>query len=153
MNAKVRVPCIGKKLNREGNRRERRLCNQIKTQRQRIARVNNELYRRKKQTKATRKEVRISQELRKYVEGGSAGTQELVEASEKWLDELRVKKVILLKAVEKRKRRKSNAMFATDEGVFYKKVNNTKEFKGEPPAMEKFVEFLGRHVGGGEDYY
>ena len=106
LNAKVRVKDIGRRLNGEGNRRERRLCNQIKALRQRIARVNNELYRRKTQRKATRKEVRILQELRKYVEGGSAGTQELVEASEKWLDELRVKKVILLKAVEKRKRTK-----------------------------------------------
>ena len=105
--------------------------------------MNNELYRRRTQRKATRKEVRILQELRKYVEGGSAGTQKLVEASEKWLDELRVKKVILLKAVEKRKRRKNNAMFVTDEGAFYKRVNSTKEFKGEPPAMERFVEFWG----------
>ena len=31
--------------------------------------------------------MRILQELRKYVERGSAGKQELVEASEKWLDE------------------------------------------------------------------
>ena len=103
--------------------------------------MNNELYRRRTQRKATRKEVRILQELRKYVKRGSAGKQELVETSEKWLDELRVKKVILLKVMEKMKRRKNNAMFVTDEGAFYKRVNSTKEFKGDPPAIERFVEF------------
>ena len=45
--------------------------------------MNNEFYRRRTQRKATRKEVRILNELRKYVEGGSAGAQELVEVSEK----------------------------------------------------------------------
>ena len=34
-------------------------------------------------------------------------------------------------------------MFVTDEGSFYKRGNNTKEFKGEPPAMGRFVEFWG----------
>ena len=66
-----------------------------------------------------------------------------MEASEKWLDELTVKKVILLKAVENRKRRKNNAIFVTDEGAFYKRGNSTKEFKGEHPAMERFVECWG----------
>ena len=51
--------------------------------------------------------------------------------------------MISLKAVVKRERRKNNAMFVTDEGAFYKRVNSTKEFKGEPPAMERFVEFWG----------
>ena len=114
LNAKMRVPGIGRRLNREGNRRERGLRHQIKALRQRIARGENELYRRKTQRIATKKEVRILQESRKYVDGGSTDTQELVEASEKWLDELRGKKVILLKAVEKRKPRKNNAIIVTD---------------------------------------
>ena len=79
----------------------------------------------------------------KYVEGGSAGTQELANASEKWLDELRVKKFILLKAVEKNKRRKNNATFVKDEWVFYKKGDGTKKLKGEPPTIGRFVQFWG----------
>ena len=57
------------------------------------------------------------------------------------MDELRVKKVILLKAVGKRKRRKNNAMFVIDEGTFDKIVNSTKEFRDKPPAMKRFVQF------------
>ena len=32
-------------------------------------------------------------------------------------------------------------MFRVNEGMFYRKINNTKERKGTVPAIDKFVEF------------
>ena len=63
------------------------------------------------------------------------------------MNELRVKKVILLKVMEKRKRRKNKAMFVTDEGAFYKKVNSTKELRVSPQQWRdswNFWEVCGR---------
>ena len=44
-----------------------------------------------------------------------------------WLDELRVKKIILLKDVKKSKRRNNAVMFVTDEEAFHKKSEWYKE--------------------------
>lgn len=34
-------------------------------------------------------------------------------------------------------------MFRQDKGMFYRKINNTKEKKGKVPDIDKFVEFWG----------
>ena len=37
----------------------------------------------------------------------------------------------------------NNARFREDEGRFYRKINQTKNFTGTIPEIEKFVEFWG----------
>ena len=59
------------------------------------------------------------------------------------MDELRSKKVKLDKMSTRAKRIKNNAMFAADEGGFYRKGKGKKVYHGEIPPMEKFVEFWG----------
>lgn len=126
-----------------GNRSERKLRHQIKQLRQLIARTANELHRRKMRRKPTKRERRLLKEIGTRIEGGRIRSDNLRAAKEGWLDELRNKKVKLDKMSTRAKRIKNNAMFAADEGGFYRKGKGTKIFHGEVPPMEKFVEFWG----------
>ena len=76
-----------------GDRSERKLRHQIMKQlRQLIARIANELHRRKMRRKPTKRERRLLQEIGTRIEGGRIRSDNLRAAKEGWLDELRSKK-------------------------------------------------------------
>ena len=57
------------------------------------------------------------------------------------MDQLRYKKVKLEKMIERGKRIKDNANFEKDQKAFFKTLEEKTVYEGEPPPMEKFVEF------------
>ena len=60
---------------------------------------------------------------------------------EKWLDQLQYKKMKLEKMIERGNRIKNNANFEKDQKAFFKTLEAKTVYEGEPPRMEKFVEF------------
>ena len=125
-----------------GNRRERKLKREIKESRQIVAKMSNELYRRRKRRKATNKEKTIIKELRVLIEK-EATNYNLRNAREQWLDRLRYKKIKLAKCEEKRRRKQDNIMFQRDQKGFFRTLEGEKAHEGEMPGIEKFVEFWG----------
>ena len=113
------------------NRRVQKLNGKMKMLRQYIARTENEIHQRKIWRKATNKEKKILENLRRRRENSDLSSlRELLAAKEKWLDELRSKKVKLEKIVARDKRIKNNNMFVRNEGTFYrqtKKLENKLE--------------------------
>ena len=77
------------------NRRVRKLNGKMKMLRQYIARAANEIHRRKIWRKATDKEKKILENLKRRTNSDLSSLRELLAAKEKWLDELRSKKVKL----------------------------------------------------------
>ena len=67
--------------------------------------------------------------------------EDLLKMKEIWLEELRYRKTKLGKIGIRDKKIKNNRMFRDDEGMFYRKINNTKERQGTVPDIEKFVDF------------
>ena len=60
------------------------------------------------------------------------------------MDKLRYSKVVLEKTDYRRGRKThNNARFREDEGRFYRKMNQTKNFTGTVPEIEKFVQSWG----------
>ena len=72
-----------------GNRRERKLKAKMKRLRQDIARVGNELRRRKQRRKAAKREKEIINQLRASMDGKEVTSGNLRAAKEQWLDKLR----------------------------------------------------------------
>ena len=77
-----------KKSANGGNRRERKLKKEIKELRQIVVKTSNELYRRRQQRKATKKEKEIIKELRVMTEKDTTNYN-LRNAREQWMDKLR----------------------------------------------------------------
>ena len=126
-----------------GNRRERKLKAEMKRLRQDIARVGNQLHRRKQWRKATKREKEIINQLRASMDGKEVTSGNLRAAKEQWLDKLQYKKEKLDKYVEKGNRKKDNIIFQKDQKSFFRTLGKVEKHKGEMPEMEKFVEFWG----------
>lgn len=134
-----------KRVVKGGNRRERKLKSEIKILRQRIARASNEIHRRKVNRKQTKKEKKILQELSTCLEGGEASTCNIINAREKWLDELRYKKVKLRKLTKNGNRIRNNSMFKENERGLYKKcaAASKDNVKGTTPDINDHALFWG----------
>ena len=104
------------------NRKVRKLNGQMKMLRQYIARTANEIHRRKIWRKATNKEKKILKNLKRRANSDLSFLRELLAAKEKWLYELRSKKVKLEKNVVRDKRIKNNNMFVRNEGTSYRQT-------------------------------
>ena len=115
----------------------------MKRLRQDIARVGNELHRRKQRRKATKREKEIINQLRASMDGKEVTSGNLRAAKEQWLDKLRYKKVKLDKYVEKGNKKKDKIMFQKDQKSFFRMLEKVEKHEGEMPEMEKFVEFWG----------
>ena len=64
--------------------------------------------------------------LKRIANSDLSSLRELLTAKEKWLDELRSKKVKLEKMVARDKRIKNNNMFVRNEGTYYRQTKNWK---------------------------
>ena len=124
------------------NKREQRLKKEIKELRQIVAKMSNELYKRRQWRKATMKEKKINKELKFLIEK-DASTYNLRNAREQWLDKLRYKKIKLAKCEEKQRRKEDNIMFQWDQKGFFRMLEGEEAHKREMTRMKKFVEFLG----------
>ena len=108
------------------NKRVRKLKGKMKVLRQCIARKANEIHRRKIWRKATNKEKKMLENLKRMTNSDLSSLGELLAAKEKWLDELRSKKVKLDKMDSRDKRIKNNNMFVRNEGSFYRQTKSWK---------------------------
>ena len=72
----------------KGNRRERKKEKRIRTLRNLLAKVGNELHRRKLRRKATNREKQILKEIKEEIPNGEMSAQALMKKKEEWLDEL-----------------------------------------------------------------
>ena len=131
------------------NRRVRKLNGKMKMLRQYIARAANEIHWRKIWRKATNKEKKILENIKRRANSDLSSLRELLAAKEKWLDELRSKKVRLEKIVARDKRIKNNNMFVRNEGTFYrqtkkleKQVGRVQSDRERPPGCGKEKEEL-----------
>ena len=124
------------------NKREQKLKKEIKELRQIVAKMSNELYKRRQWRKATMKEKKINKELKFLIEK-DASTYNLRNAREQWLDKLRYKKIKLAKCEEKQRRKEDNIMFQWDQKGFFRMLEGEEAHKREMTRMKKFVEFLG----------
>ena len=126
---------------RGDNRRVRKLNGKMKMLRQYIARTANEIHRRKIWRKTTNKEKKILENLKRRANSDLSSLRELLAAKEKWLDELRSKKVKLEKIVARDKRIKNNNMFVRNEGTFYRQTKKLEKIVGRVPGINKFTDF------------
>ena len=92
-----------KQKSTNGNRREIKLKAEMKELRQRIARANNELYRRRQKRKATKKEKKLLKQLTSSVDGLEPTTSTIRMYKEQWIDKLRYKKIKLQEMTERGK--------------------------------------------------
>ena len=123
------------------NRRIRKLEKQIKELRQILAWTSNEIHRRKIKRKSTKKEKEILQKLKKWADLQLSRNEELICVKEKALDKLRYHNIKMKRIKIKDTRIGNNKMFQEDQGMFYRKMQGTKQLKGKVPKMEKFEEF------------
>ena len=129
--------------NQEGspNRRIRKLEKQIKELRQILAWTSNEIHRRKIKRKSTKKEKEILQKLKKWADQQLNRNEELICVKEKALDKLRYCNIKMKRLKIKDARIRNNKMFQEDQGMFYRKTQETKVLKRKVLKMEKFEEF------------
>ena len=130
-----------KKKPGNGNRRERKLKAEMKQLCQKIARISNEMHRRKEKRKATKREKRNLVDLKKQMGGVTTTNAALPSYKEIWIDQLRYKKIKFEKMTERGKRIKDNAMFEKDQRNFYRMKN----FKGNNRKWKNSLNF-------GEEY-
>ena len=131
---------IGRQKPGTGNRRVRKLKQEMKRLRQVIARAGNELQRRKLKRKATAKEKMILKDLKHLMNESDTTSTNIRRAKEKWLDQLRYKKVKLEKMIERGNRIRDNANFERDQKGFFKSLERI-DYEGKPPPMERFEDF------------
>ena len=79
--------------------------------------------------------------LKRRANSDLSSLRELLPAKEKWLDELRSKKVKLEKIVARDKRIKNNNMFVRNEGTFYRQTKKLEKQVGRVPSINKFTDF------------
>ena len=68
---------------------------------------------------------------------------ELIKVKEKWLEELRYRKIKLEKTYTRDARIRDNRMFREDEGMFYRRINAKKKRQGKVPEMNKYLLLFG----------
>ena len=129
------------KREQNGNRRERKLKAKIKQLRQLIARTSNEIYRRKQRRKGTPKEKKILKQLKETMHETELTTSVLTKHKEVWIDKIRYKRVKLVKMIERGKRIMDNSIFERDHKNFFKRIEDSTEYEGAMPEMDKFVNF------------
>ena len=100
----------------------RKLKQDMKRLIQVIARAGNELQKRKLKRKATAKEKKILKDLKHLMNESDATSTSIGRAREKWLDQLRCKKVKLEKMIERANRIRDNANFERDQRGFFKSL-------------------------------
>jgi len=125
------------------NRMMKKLRRQLKESRQRVAMISNEIHRRKGHRKITEKETENLRFLKIQARSKLQTHASLTSTKEKWLDQMRSRKVRLNKMVQKDTRVRNNAMFERNEGKFYQCAKGETERTGNIPKMNKFTEFWG----------
>ena len=70
-------------------------------------------------------------------------TSVLMKHKEIWIDKLRCKRVKLVKMIERGKRIMDNNIFERDQKNFFKRIEDSTEYEGAMPQMDKFVKFWG----------
>ena len=131
-----------KKSANGGNRGEQKLEKQIKELHQIVAKMSNELYRRRQPRKATKKEKEIIKKSRALIDNDITNFN-LRNAREQWLDKLRHKKINLAKCEEKRRRKQDNFMFQQDQKGFFRTLEGEEAHDGEMTEMKKFIKSWG----------
>jgi hypothetical protein len=125
------------------NGRIRRLRVKISSLRRLIAKISNEMDRRRNWRKMTWKERAIVNELKKESGNDLKSGEALAAAKEAWIDRRRMYEVKLQKAIKKDKQLRNNRTFKLDEGKLYRQMNKIADCEGTTPSMDKFVEFWG----------
>jgi len=125
------------------NRRERKKQDRIKELRQWIARISNEINRRKANKNATFKERKLIAEMEKLCEVESLKNEDLLRKKEEMLDEMRYQQACLRKMKERGRKIRENKMFQRNEGQFYRNLQEMGNKEGEIPSVEEFTEFWG----------
>ena len=113
----------------------------LKELRQAVARISNEIHRRKIRRKLSKKESKILNGLREKAQVPLTKKSILLKVKEKWLEELRYLKIKLEKTKTKDERIRDNNMFRDDQSKFYRSINTKQEQKGKVPNIDKFVNF------------
>ena len=103
-----------------GNRRVRKMKREMKMLRRSIARAGNKLHRRKQKRKATNKENKILKDLKHQMEESETTSMNIRRYKEKWVDQLRYKRVKLEKMIERGNRIKDNVNFEKDQKTFFR---------------------------------
>ena len=130
-----------KKKNPSGTRKEREKTELIKETRQKIARIANELHRRKIRRKATHKEKRILKEMKLMFEDGRITNNKLKEKKEELLDLLRTQKIILEGMKRRTKRIRNNILYCENQSKLFKDDNII--YEGQTPNIENLRDFWG----------
>ena len=118
----------------------RKLKQEMKRLIQVIARAGNELQRRKLKRKATAKEKKILKDSKHLMNESDTTSTNTRRAKEKWLYQLRCKKVKLEKMIERGNTIRDNANFERDQKDFFKSLERI-GYEGKPSPMERFVDF------------
>ena len=111
----------------------------IKETRQQIARIANELYRRKIRRKATNKEKRILKVMKENFGSEKLTNNMLRVKKENLLDFLRTQKIILEGIKRRAKRIRNNILYKENQSVLFKENDIT--YEGETPQIETVREF------------
>ena len=101
-----------------------------------VAQIANEIYRRKMQRKATRKERKILRQLKIKAENQFKSSESLANVKEKWVESLRMLKVKLIKTQTRDAQIHNSQMFEEDEGNFFRITADKKEYKGTVPSID-----------------
>ena len=123
------------------NRRLVRCRRQLKECRQKVARVSNEIHRKPSKRKLTAKERYALRTLRRQSKSKLENEYQLRMTKEKWLDQMRSKRVKLEKMIQKNQRLRENKMFEKSEGRFYRMLGGRGNQVGEAPEIDKFTQF------------
>ena len=114
---------------------------QIKELRQILAWITNEIHSGKIKRKSTEKEKEILLKLEKWTYQQLNRNEELICVKEKAFDKLRYCNIKMKRLKIKDARIRNNKMFQEDQGMFYRKTQETKVLKRKVLKMEKFEEF------------
>ena len=114
-----------------GNLLDHKLNREMKELRKGIARISNELHRRKSRRKASRKEKASIQNLKTKLNINNLGSKKLRMVKEEWIDKLRYKKIQMKKYIERKARIQDNIMYQRDQNSFFKKLEGTEVREGK----------------------
>ena len=103
---------------------------QIKKLRQILAWTSIEIHRRKIKRKSTKKEKKILQKLKKRADQQLNRNEELICVKEEALDKFRYCNIKMKRLKITDARIRNNKMFQEDQGMFYRKTQETKQLKG-----------------------
>ena len=132
---------VNKRTNKNpnGTRKEREKTQLIKETRQNIARIANELHRRKVRRKATVKEKKILKEMKCMFEDGNITNNNLKEKKEELLDFLRTQKIILEGMKRRSKRIRNNILYQENQSLLFR--DDKLIYEGQKPKIEDLRDF------------